>query len=604
MAKLLQQLLPQGGTYGFVMQWNGDTNNRNRIGFNREMIPKLRDDDGATEWKEVETYPYEHPYNHSVPCDHLTCQMEGLVTNRTVDALVFLFETPIRNPLYQEWVDNNRHRNLTLISTGSGELALSFLKTGYLHGLLSAIYYEYGVMSAKVLHDTATKLRRGEISLPLNKRFYETQTLAHSVIPTDLDTTHPPKLDQNLLGNLVYVGFILFGIVALSALCCAIWTYINRSAIVVRAAQPFFLLILLSGIVIFSSAIIPLSFDDGGDPDSLSNTAAVAICMSQPWLAFLGFTVIFSALFSKTWRVNKLFHTERHHTRIKVTHTDVLGPFAVIFTCNVVVLTCWTVIDPLTYTRLVGEGTDLWNREIESYGACRSDKALAFLIPLSIINFMVLGIACWQAFEARFIQSAFSESKYIGLSVASLLQAFLTGLPILAIVRDEPRAFYMVLTLMVFVLSESILLMIFLPKMQNAYAFSKLSEAEQKKVLSEQIKSSHKASTGMKSDHSNGLESSQENKNTRQFDAAAAPSKQVLRDIPETNDAVAGASTTSEDLKKAIREVVATQGPNMSSVTDPISSKEISMECREEAPESMPDVSEVLISESEQTITA
>ena len=62
---------------------------------------------------------------------------------------------------------------------------------------------------------------------------------------------------------------------------------------------------------------------------------------------------------------------------------------------------------------------------------------------------MVLGTACWQAFEARNIQSAFSESKYIALSVASLFQAFLTGFPILVIVKDEPKAFYLVLTLMI-----------------------------------------------------------------------------------------------------------------------------------------------------------
>ena len=192
--------------------------------------------------------------------------------------------------------------------------------------------------------------------------------------------------------------------------------------------------------------------------ERMSDAFAVGVCMSQPWLAFVGFSVIFSALFSKTWRVNKLFHTQKHHSRVLVSRSDVLGPFAFICTCNVIVLTLWTVLDPLTYTRLVGDGTDLWNREIESYGACRSEQVIAYLIPLAIINFMVLGIACWQAFEARNIQSAFSEAKYIALSVASLFQAFLTGFPLLAIVKNEPRAFYLVLALMILVLSEGILL--------------------------------------------------------------------------------------------------------------------------------------------------
>lgn len=183
-----------------------------------------------------------------------------------------------------------------------------------------------------------------------------------------------------------------------------------------------------------------------------------------------------------------------------------------IFTSNVIVLACWTALDPLRYQRLVGEGNDFWNREIESYGACRSDKALGFLIPLALINFATLGVACWQvrppnnmvmdvaifikvlifslfsqAFEARDIQSAFSEATYTGYSVASLFQAFLTGFPIVVLVKDDPRAFYLVLTFMIFVLLEGILLLIFLPKMILAYQYSKLSKAEQKKMLADQI---------------------------------------------------------------------------------------------------------------------
>jgi hypothetical protein len=71
--------------------------------------------------------------------------------------------------------------------------------------------------------------------------------------------------------------------------------------------------------------------------------------------------------------------------------------------------------------------------------------------------------------------------------VASLFQAFLTGFPIVVVVKDDPRAFYLVLTLMIFVLCEGVLLLIFLPKILLARRFSKMSEADQKKELSDQI---------------------------------------------------------------------------------------------------------------------
>ena len=56
-----------------------------------------------------------------------------------------------------------------------------------------------------------------------------------------------------------------------------------------------------------------------------------------------------------------------------------------------------------------------------------------------------------------------------------------------ALVRDDPKAYYMVLTLMIFVLSETILLLIFIPKMILARRFLQMTEEEQRREMSEQI---------------------------------------------------------------------------------------------------------------------
>jgi hypothetical protein len=423
----------------------------------------------------------------------MTCQMELLAnpaTKTNPTALITLFQSPLRSPNYTNWVDIYRSRNITLIAMDALDY-LWYLSTGYVDGLVGQITFEMGKRSAEVLSEVAEKgIGPQGVTLPPETNLFETRLVSYNLIPLELDKVYPLEFDENLLDSVTIVGYVCFATVVLSAFVCLVWTVYNRSAIVVKAAQPFFLLILLAGIVILSSTIIPLSFDDDGDPDSISSTFAVGICMSIPWLAFTGFTVIFSALFSKTWRVNQLFRSGNSHVRVQVSTMDVLTPFAVIFTCNVIVLICWTALDPLTYTRVVGDGTDFWNREIESYGVCRSDKALAFLSPLACINFAVVAIACWQAFEGRAISSEFAESKYIGLSVASLFQAFLTGLPIVVIVKDDPRAFYLVLVLMIFFLSEVILLLIFLPKIYLAYQYSGMSTADQHKAIRDGINGS------------------------------------------------------------------------------------------------------------------
>jgi gamma-aminobutyric acid type B receptor len=227
---------------------------------------------------------------------------------------------------------------------------------------------------------------------------------------------------------------------------------VYRKGIVVRASQSEFLIMLSVGVLIMGSSLIPMSLDDNGQyfvGDGITDAYAIGICMSRPWLAFIGFVITFSALFSKTWRINKFFHSSGTNSvcglwrrkddikkswcpvsyhckfsslfpiqfiaasfgRIRVSTIDVLTPFAVLFTLNVIILTVWTVVDPLTYIRQFESGTDLWNREIASNGSCKSEHAVAYLVALAVVNFSVVILCLWKAWQARDIRSEFAEAK-------------------------------------------------------------------------------------------------------------------------------------------------------------------------------------------------
>jgi competence protein ComGC len=102
----------------------------------------------------------------------------------------------------------------------------------------------------------------------------------------------------------------------------------------------------------------------------------------------------------------------------------------------------------------------------------------------------VLVIACYQAFQARGIKSEFSEATYIGLAVFSMSQAFLTGIPIVVVVREIPQAFYLVLTFLIFLLCTVILLLIFLPKIFKQRAYAGMSQADQRKAMALSVRKS------------------------------------------------------------------------------------------------------------------
>ena len=131
----------------------------------------------------------------------------------------------------------------------------------------------------------------------------------------------------------------------------------------------------------------------------------------------LGFTFVFSALFSKLWRINKVFAAASSMRRVTITERDVLKPFAVLMTLNFIILLSWTLVDPMLFERVE---TD----ELTSYGRCvpQGNQWKGFIGVLAILNFAALIVVNVQAYKARSINDELSESKYIGLATLSMFQ--------------------------------------------------------------------------------------------------------------------------------------------------------------------------------------
>ena len=128
----------------------------------------------------------------------------------------------------------------------------------------------------------------------------------------------------------------------MTAIGFGIFTIFKKGHPIIRKSQPSFLIMVCTGSFIAGCAIIPLSFDD----EKYSVQACSIACMATPWLVSIGFVTgiasvyfcalyltvtltyhfclywsitAFSALFSKIWRVNKIFNNPNKFSRIKVT---------------------------------------------------------------------------------------------------------------------------------------------------------------------------------------------------------------------------------------------------------------------------------------------
>lgn len=275
------------------------------------------------------------------------------------------------------------------------------------------------------------------------------------------------EVEYNQLGNGIRsYGWSLTALTLLAALACGIWTYRNRTTSVVRASQPFFLILISVGVFIFGTSIIPMAIDDG----NFSVEACDKACMAVPWLTSIGWSILFSALYAKIKRVNIVVNNVKNFRQVKVSEKDVMTPFAILFTANLILLVVWTLVDPMFWKRIEVSPT-------ESYGTCSAGSdSVAWKIILAVLatlNGAALVGANVEAWKARKIDTEYGESSYIGLIMASILQVVLVGVPLSFLVQDNPTARFFVNSSMAFVVSMSALSLLFLPKVINLYESQK-----------------------------------------------------------------------------------------------------------------------------------
>ena len=266
-----------------------------------------------------------------------------------------------------------------------------------------------------------------------------------------------PDQDLNQLGPVRVVGWVASGIVIATALFLLVWVIQHRNTRIVRTLQPLFLAMIAVGVLVMGMALIPMGFDD----EIVSPDAAGKACMAVPWLVSMGFTIAMSALFSKLWRINKLFQNSQLR-RIRVKEKDVIAPFAILFIINFWALVTWTLVDPLQWERNEIEG-----QVNQSYGACRAADgpvSVAMICVVGIVNLSAFLVVCYQAYRARDVSDEFSESRNLGVALFSWVQLFLIGIPVLFLIdKDNPSARYFITAGLTFAVCMSMLLLIFVP---------------------------------------------------------------------------------------------------------------------------------------------
>eukprot|EP00547_Thalassionema_nitzschioides_P017891 CAMPEP_0194240326 /NCGR_PEP_ID=MMETSP0158-20130606/6533_1 /TAXON_ID=33649 /ORGANISM="Thalassionema nitzschioides, Strain L26-B" /LENGTH=933 /DNA_ID=CAMNT_0038975003 /DNA_START=178 /DNA_END=2979 /DNA_ORIENTATION=- len=276
-----------------------------------------------------------------------------------------------------------------------------------------------------------------------------------------------PLEDYNLLNTgLKILSYVAVAVLLLICAFAATWTFYYRKNHLVKVSQPMFLGLLIFGSVISSLSIIPMSVETlYRDADDIA--WADAACMAFPWLWGLGFSISYSALFAKVWRVKRLYKAAHRARRKQVTAKDVMIIMAIVIFIEFVILLAFQFVSRFQWERTSIQ--EINGYTVESVGKCTSEYGwyfMAVLVSYNVFCLIYALILCWQTKE---LPSDFAEGNYIFLSVMFMFQVLILAIPVSIMVRENPNVYFFMLVGGVFLQNFTVLVIIFSPKMLRIY---------------------------------------------------------------------------------------------------------------------------------------
>ena len=246
-------------------------------------------------------------------------------------------------------------------------------------------------------------------------------------------------------------------------LVCASLVFRWRNENAIKFSQRRLLYVILTGILMVMLTILSLTI-----PRFAKSKYS---CVVFAWGGLSGFWLVNLVLAAKTFRVQKLAYATVGQ-RVKITDFDLLKRiFAgmVLLWANLIV---WTVLEPPTLKKFVSDhytrdryGTKTYY-EIDS---CDLGAEWAYY-PLGVETVVLIGYVSFLATQSRKIPSAFSESKWIALSLYTFVALMALGGSIVNIdnIQFENPEFYLTVICIVPTLSScAFVTFLFVPKFHS-----------------------------------------------------------------------------------------------------------------------------------------
>ncbi|XP_038051812.1 gamma-aminobutyric acid type B receptor subunit 1-like [Patiria miniata] len=271
---------------------------------------------------------------------------------------------------------------------------------------------------------------------------------------------------QTIQLSLFLTGAIL-ATVGIALACCFLAFNIHFKKLrVIKMSSPNINNLMLIGGMLAYVAIIFL----GVDTNIASTDTFVWMCRAKTWCLSIGFSLAFGSMFSKTWRVHKIF-TNKTAAKMVLKDSRLFCFVTTLVLLDVLILVLWETLDPLVATERFGtkviddENDDIVYTPIRMM--CESRNQTYWIGAFYVIDGLLLIFGAFLAWETRKVSiPALNDSKYIGVCVYNVLILSFVGAPV-SFILEERNAHYALVATLIWLATTLTLCVVFVPKIRT-----------------------------------------------------------------------------------------------------------------------------------------
>ncbi|XP_068429325.1 probable G-protein coupled receptor 156 isoform X2 [Clinocottus analis] len=186
---------------------------------------------------------------------------------------------------------------------------------------------------------------------------------------------------RSLSPVLIAMVWTLLSCGILLAFCFLLFTLRFKNNRIVKMSSPN-----LNVLTIFGSV---LTYSSGflfavGERSQSEGGASTAVLQARMWTLCVGSTLVFGPILGKTWRLYRVFTQRVPDKRVIIRDIQLMGMVALLIVVDMLVLTTWTLTDPIKCYRSVGAVVKVGERDI-SYSLSQLDTCFSVYSDLWVV---------------------------------------------------------------------------------------------------------------------------------------------------------------------------------------------------------------------------